>query len=88
MKHNIMRNTRHLKNTNISINDDLTKLNYKVLSSLRLKDKVNITKAWSYDGKLYQKDKDCISSVVTYEDYAQWLAIPFPERKKKIKCHI
>ena len=67
--------------TNISINNDLTKLNYKELSSVRLKDKVNITKAWSFDGKLCNKDKECTPSVVKYEDYAQWLAIPFPETK-------
>ena len=81
MKHNIMKNTRHLKNTNISINDDLTNLNYKVLSSLRLKDKANITKAWSFDGKLYKKSKDGKTAVVTYEEYAAWLDIPFPKPK-------
>ena len=81
MKNTIMKNVKYLKNTRISINEDLTKLNRKVLSSMRLKDKANVTKTWSYDGKLFMKDKNDQTSQVKYPDYAKWLEMKWPNEK-------
>ena len=82
MKNTIMKNVKYLKNTRISINEDLTKLNRKVLSSMRLKDKANVTKTWSYDGKLFMKDKNDQTSQVKYPDYSKWLEMKWPEEKQ------
>ena len=55
VKFNVMRNAKHLKNTPISVNEDLTQLNQKVLSSIRLKAKHEVAKGWSQEGKLFVK---------------------------------
>ena len=53
VKFNILAHCSALRNTGVYINEDLTRLNSKVLSSMRLKDPGNVEKAWSYEGKLF-----------------------------------
>ena len=78
-KFNVMKNTKKLKGTTLSVNEDLTNLNHKVLSSMRLKDKTKVVKAWSYEGKLFFKNKEDKTAVVTYPDYQAWLDLPWPK---------
>ena len=53
VKVNVMRNTKRLKGTPYSINEDLTKMNQKVLSAVRLLAKDKVEKGWSYEGGKY-----------------------------------
>ena len=80
-KYNVMRNTKHLRGTKLSVNEDLTRLNQQdfVLSSVRLKSKDKVVKAWSFEGKLYLKDKKDKTEVVTYSKYQMWLDLPWPK---------
>ena len=49
---------------------------------MRLKDKVNVEKAWSYEGKLFLKRKgEEKHEVVTYKDYDAWLNLLWPKEK-------
>ena len=50
VKFNILTHCKELKNTGVYINEDLTRLNQKVLSSMRLKDPKSVERAWSYEG--------------------------------------
>ena len=80
-KYIVMKNTKHLKGTKLSVNEDLTNVNHKVLSSLRHKDKVNVIKDWSFEGKLYIKTKDDKTEVVPYSKFQTWLDKPWPKAK-------
>ena len=80
-KYNVMHNTKKLKGTTLSFNEDLTKLNQQVLSSMRLKDKSTVVKAWSYDRKLYAKYKDETQEVITFSKFQTWLDMPWPKNK-------
>ena len=79
VKVTVMKNTKKLKGTTISINEDLTKINLEVLASLRLKGKDTIDKSWSYEGKLYAQMKNGKIQQVTSEDYSKWLALKWPK---------
>ena len=83
VKHNVLRNAHKLKNTSLSINEDLTYINQSVLASLRLKPKGKdtIEKSWSVEGKLFAKYKNNVVKQVKYEDYAEWLALPWPKEE-------
>ena len=49
---------------------------------MRLKDTVNVEKAWSYEGKLFLKRKgEERHVVVTYNNYDAWLNLPWPKEK-------
>ena len=56
VKNAIMKNSKLLKGTVIYINEDLTKLNRKVLTAIRKKSMDTVEKAWSFNGKLFWKD--------------------------------
>ena len=49
---------------------------------MRLKDKANVAKAWSFEGKLYLKDKAGKTEVVPYSKYQTWLDLKWPKEKK------
>ena len=86
VKQNVLRNAHKLKNTSLSINEDLTKINQSVLASLRVKTKGKdtIEKSWSVEGKIYAKYKNNVVKPVKYEEYAKWLAYPWPEEENNI----
>jgi hypothetical protein len=50
-----LKRSKHLKEHKIYVNEDLTKMNADVLASCRVKDKSNVEKAWSFEGKIYVK---------------------------------
>ena len=74
-----MRNAKKLKETKISINEDLTKVNQSVLASVRVHGKSDIVKSWSLEGKLYAKYKNDVVKKIEYADYAHWLS-QWPEK--------
>ena len=78
-KYNVMMNTKHLRGTKLSMNEDLTRLNQQVLSSMRLKAKDKVVKAWSFEGKLYLKDKKDKTEMIPYSKYQAWLDLPWPK---------
>lgn len=80
VKMNVMRNANKLKNSSISINEDLTQLNQKVLASLRIKGKATVVKSWSYEGKLFAKFENNVVKQLEYKDYAEWLSLPWPKK--------
>ena len=82
LKVTVMKNTKKLKGTPISINEDLTSINLEVLASLRLKGKDTIEKSWSYEGKLYAKMKTGKIVPITSADYTEWLALKWPDETK------
>ena len=69
-----------LKGTGIYVNEDLTQLNAKVLTAMRLKDKDNVSRAWSYQGKLFLKYSTDQIEEVKYKDFAYWLNKDWPKR--------
>ena len=82
VKYNIFARVDALRNTGVYINEDLTHLNQQVLSSMRLKDKINVEKAWSFEGKLFVKRKGKPKhEEVTYKNYEEWLELPWPEER-------
>jgi len=56
----------------IFINEDLTKLNQTVLTTIRTTTPENET-AWSWDGKLYHKTGHGQINFVPFDDYTSWL---------------
>ena len=82
VKYNILAHCNALRNTGVYINEDLTRLNQKVLSSMRLKDTVNVEKSWSFEGKLFLKRKgEEKREEVTYSNYDAWLILPWPKER-------
>ena len=79
VQNNVMKNAKMLKGTGIYVNEDLTKLNAKVLTAMRLKDKDNIARAWSFQGKLFLKDKTDHIEEVKYKDFSYWLKKDWPK---------
>ena len=74
-KINVMRNAHKLKNTKLSINEDLTHLNQSVLASIRINGKADFSKTWSFEGKLFAKHKNGKSEQVEYKHFAKWLSM-------------
>ena len=72
----IMRCRKHLKGTNIFINEDLTKLNHKVLKCVRTKMTDEVESAWSTNGKILYKHKDKSIKEVKTKDYQHWIDLP------------
>ena len=68
-----MMNTKHLRGTKLSVNEDLTWLNQQVLSSMRLNAKDKVVKAWSFEGKLYLKDKKDKTEMIPFSKYQSWI---------------
>jgi len=68
----VIRNRKVFKEKKIFINEDLTKLNQTVLTTIRTTTPENET-AWSWDGKLYHKTGHGQINVVPFDDYTSWL---------------
>jgi hypothetical protein len=69
----------------IYINDDLTKINQEVLSTVRLKDRNSVKKEWSHEGRIYviynQEGQDDPPAELQYRQYQYWLDLPWPACK-------
>ena len=77
-KQKIMKNKRKLKGTGIFINEDLTRRNQLVLASVRKKQADFITKAWSYEGKIFYKDVNDSIQEVKPANFRYWINMPWP----------
>lgn len=75
----LLRNSKELKGSGVYINEDLTKLNAKVLTAMRIKDKELVTRVWSYQGKLFLKNKTDETVEVKYEKFSYWLKKDWPK---------
>ncbi|KAH3868750.1 hypothetical protein DPMN_031902 [Dreissena polymorpha] len=76
-----MKRAKLLKGTGIFINEDLTKINAEVLASLRRKEPELVEKAWSRDGKLFQRYQGQErNEQVTYDKYKFWLEKQWPTK--------
>jgi len=81
----VFKHAKQLRQSSIYINGDLTKLNQEVLSSVRLKDKDTVKRAWSYEGKIFvvynQDGDDDRPYELQYKQYQYWLDMPWTARK-------
>ncbi|XP_052791850.1 uncharacterized protein LOC128225998 [Mya arenaria] len=81
----VMRRAKLLKNSrkHVFINEDLTKLNNRVLSSLRIKDKSKVEKCWSFEGRIFAKFCDKERAIqLKYADFQTWLNLAWPNPKE------
>ena len=77
VKYNVLTHCKELKNTGVYINEDITRTNQKVLSSMRLKDPKIVERAWSYEGKLYLRRKGANENeLIRYSHFDEWLNLP------------
>jgi len=80
-KIDIMQRAKLLKGTGVFINEDLTKINAEVLSSLRLKEPALVERAWSREGKLFVRYRgQDRNEFVFFDKYKLWLAKPWPNK--------
>ena len=80
-KIDIMQRAKLLKGTGVFINEDLTKINAEVLSSLRLKEPALVERAWSREGKLFVRYRgQDRNEFVSFDKYKLWLAKPWPNK--------
>ena len=78
-KENVLKKRRALKGTGIFLNEDLTHLNQTVLLSVRKKTPDEVEDAWYSNGKIFKKDKMNDVTIVPFEEYQDWLDLPFPK---------
>ena len=67
------------KAADIFLNEDLTHLNQTVLLSVRKKTPDEVEDAWYSNGKIFKKDKMNDVTIVPFEEYQDWLDLPFPK---------
>ena len=72
---------KELKGSDIFVAEYLTRLNNKVLTSLRKKKENEIKQAWSQNGKLYNKNKHDHVHIVKFMVYQYWLELDWHENK-------
>ena len=88
VQHDVMKNAKMLRGTGIYINEDLTKLNAKVLTAVRVKDKDNVARAWSFQGKLFLKYVTDQIEEVKYKDFAYWLNKDWPKDTEPVVTEV
>ena len=71
---------KELKTADVYINEDLTKLNQDVLTSVRVKRKDIIEQAWTFEGRVYAKWKDGETRQIQFAEYETWTNRPWPEK--------
>ena len=81
-KSNIMSMKKKLKDSGMSIFDDLTPLNSKVLASTRKKRTDEIEQSWFTKGNIFVKWKhDSSVETIKFADYESWVDIPWPDEE-------
>ena len=80
VKTKVMKNERKLSSTGVYINDDLTKINQEVLMSVKNKLREEVKEAWYQNGQIFRKDQMDHVQTVKYEDYMNWLEMPWPKK--------
>ena len=79
----VMSQRRKLKNTGVFINEDLTRINHHVLMCIKKKINDEVQDAWTVNGSIRYKDKAGKIIVVRYEDYQEWIDLPWPGNNHK-----
>ena len=79
-KANIMSLKKKLKNSGMSMFDDMSGLNSIILACLKKKQPDEVDQAWFANGKHFVKWKaDSRVEKIKYEDYDTWLSLPWPK---------
>ena len=81
-KSNIMSVKKKLKGSGLSMFDDLTPLNSKVLASTRKKRTDEVDQSWYAKGNIFVKWKhDSSVEAIKFADYDSWVDIPWPDEE-------
>ena len=81
-KAHIMSLKKNLKGTGMSVFDDLTPTNSKVLASARKKRPTEVDQAWYTNGNIFVKWKsDSSVEKLSFNDYDTWLSLKWPEEE-------
>ena len=72
---------RSLKNTNIFVNEDLTRENNYILTCVRKKKCEEIDSAWTVNGKIFYKNKDKLVHEVKYKNFQYWKDLDWPDKR-------
>ena len=75
------RGRKHLKGTNLYINEDLTRVNQHILACVRKKQSDEVESAWSNNGRIYYKHHEKSVHEVEYKDYKHWSELNWPKEK-------
>ena len=75
----VMRSRRVFKGSNIFLNEDMTKINNKVLACLRKKMPSAVEQAWIHKGSLFYKSKSNTVHPVPYQEFQYWLDLDWPK---------
>jgi hypothetical protein len=75
----IMRRKKNLPKP-LFVSEDLTKRNHHVLMCVKNKMPDEVDKCWTLNGKIYYKDKVGNIKQVHYNDYENWIDLPWPEK--------
>ena len=80
LKQDVLYQRKHLKNTGITIFEDLTQLNNEVLASTKKKLPDTIEKSWYSNGNIYIKRKaESKVERVQFKDFDYWLKLDWPK---------
>ena len=80
LKQDILSQRRLLKNTGVTIFENLTQINNEVLASTRKKLPEEIEKSWFRNGSIHIKRKtETKSQRLEYKDFDYWLKLDWPE---------
>lgn len=71
----LLRNRKYLKGSNIFVNEDLTRLNNRVLMTIKKGNPNKIQNAWTKDGKIFYKNFQGDVIYVPYQEYHEWLNV-------------
>ena len=76
----VFKHRKELKAVDVYVNEDLTKLNQDVLTSVRVKRKDIIEQAWTFEGKVYAKSKGGETRQIAFAEYEEWTNLPWPAK--------
>lgn len=83
VKEKIMRRKKELPKP-LFISEDLTKQNHHILMCVRWKMPDEIDKCWSINGKICYKNKMGNIRQVNYNEFENWMGLPWPERDTQV----
>ncbi|KAH3880540.1 hypothetical protein DPMN_004456 [Dreissena polymorpha] len=81
-KDKIIRNRKLLKNSNVYVNEDLTKINLQVLMCVKKKMMDEVKDAWTSNGIIKYRDQMGHVRSVKQDEYQEWLDLPWPNRRQ------
>lgn len=82
IKHQVLFKRKMLKNTGISIFEDMTQLNGEILASARKKLPEKVDQAWFANGHIYIKWKTNTVERLEFKNYSYWKSLDWPKDAK------